>query len=561
MTRVSNQQLFLAIWAIAMVLSIKIAQNTGRPFSQSGKAIAYLARSKGTVQYRPSDTYLWVDTAKRQSFQDGSVVATGPDSAAEIALPGGQSLSLSANSQVVIEHHDAKSEESAYVITVVKGEVKEKARAKPKLFTAEPLPLAIRADDSFKLAVVEDLPVPVISEEIAINSLPYSDPGDLAPTLAPDFAVRHVPPYSLRLAAKGDSNRLTVLMGGADLFHVETNQRVFASHGRFFVKDGKIIGELRTWKEPVPWTAIADALGLDLAFEGRRAAWLGTSVAEGKGKELPEQLFVAAEEGGLIAVNRALLSRHPDASALLARGKGLFSEQVLLLGQSPAGATPLSPKDFVATPAPELKVVFLDEVPDDDLPRLKAIDESAFNALGWLASAHFDQSQLDVLLNRQFYRQSLQNMPTEDARISLILKICAANIAVFAPPVGDWAIFVRRGGEVQRIEAGDRPSGKLNERRLHEWIMGRLGFDGVVAERTADYLRVVGSVPSSAKHPRQGLVLRDSADEALIFDVVAAKPSELVEFVGSTEGGSIYKVLIPSSIGEEVPVGSKILLE
>ncbi len=229
-----------------MVLSIKIAQNTGRPFGQSGSAIAHLVRSKGTVQHRPSDTYLWLDTAKRQGFQDGSVVATGPNSAAVIALPGGQSLALSANSQIVIEHRDARSEESAYVITVVKGEVKENVRAKPQLFTAEPLPLAIRTGDNFKLAVAEDLPVSVTPEDSAISSQPYFDAGDVAPTLAPAVAVRPVPPYSLRLAAKGDSKRLSALMGGADLFHVETNQRVFAKHGRFFVNGGKIIGEFRT---------------------------------------------------------------------------------------------------------------------------------------------------------------------------------------------------------------------------------------------------------------------------------------------------------------------------
>ncbi len=561
MTRLSNQQLFLAIWAIAMVLSIQIAQNAGRLFSQSGKPVAYLARSKGKVQFRSSDAYLWVDTSKLQRFQDGSVVATGSDSAAEIALPGGRSLSVGANSQVVIEHHKEKSQESEYVITVVKGEVNEKARAKPGIFAAKPPSIAIRLDEKFTPAVIGTLPELVSSETKTASTPEYFDIEEEAPLLLPAPVARVLPPYSLRLAAKGDTTRLTALMGGADLFQIATNRQTFSDHGRFLVKGSKIIGELKSWREPVPWTRIAAVLGLDLAFEGRQGAWLGSTLAKGEEAALPEQLFVATDAGELVAVNRSLLSRHPDATDLIARGKGLFSERVQLLGQSIEPASALPPDSFAAGHGSDLKVIFLDEVPDDGLPSLKTINESTFNSFGWLASSHFDQTQLDLLLNRRLYRQKLRQLPTEEARISLILKICAANIAVFTPASGDWAMFLRRGGVVQRIEAGDRPSGKLSERKLHEWIMGRLGFDGVVAEQSGDYLRVIGSLPSPTKHRRQGLVLRDSTTEPLIADIVATKPSALIEYVRPTDDGAIYRVLMPDGDGEQTPIGSKILLE
>lgn len=111
---------------IASLMLYKKADDLGKQFS--GPPIAELSSSSGTVQYHPQSLATWFDAETKQKFGEGTVIATGSGSSAEIALIEGTVLNLGANSQVTLTltTEDGKLK---FEIDILRGQVAAKTIA------------------------------------------------------------------------------------------------------------------------------------------------------------------------------------------------------------------------------------------------------------------------------------------------------------------------------------------------------------------------------------------------------------------------------------------------
>src|SRR5689334_9237971 len=97
-----KQASLFASWSALMAVSVGYAMQSPTMVSGSGPTIAKLTGRQGTVQFRQEGVSLWLDAGAQQSFQDGTLLATGADSTARVAFLDGREILLSPSSQVVL---------------------------------------------------------------------------------------------------------------------------------------------------------------------------------------------------------------------------------------------------------------------------------------------------------------------------------------------------------------------------------------------------------------------------------------------------------------------------
>lgn len=128
---------FLAGWSLAASTTAWYIVREEPPASID-KPIGRLVDKEGALDFRGQDDLLWRSAGLRQIFGKGSRVATGRASKATIALEGGRSLLIDADSLVVLTKQDSafSQDQSVFIVTLAKGTVSIKEDPKAKAMRA-----------------------------------------------------------------------------------------------------------------------------------------------------------------------------------------------------------------------------------------------------------------------------------------------------------------------------------------------------------------------------------------------------------------------------------------
>ena len=143
-------------WSAAMAVSLGFAMQSQDAATSTGSAIARLAARQGTVQFRQEGVSLWLDVGAKQTFADGTLLATGGGSSARIAFLDGREILLGESSQVVLTLGRG-AEIGDSVVTLLKGSLETKKTAQVSTFGKSPRRLIINSGNkSVALAAPED---------------------------------------------------------------------------------------------------------------------------------------------------------------------------------------------------------------------------------------------------------------------------------------------------------------------------------------------------------------------------------------------------------------------
>lgn len=187
-----KQVLIFATWFALMAVSVGYAVRAPDMTSATGAAIAQLTERQGTVQYRQEGVTLWLDVGSKQSFSDGTLIATGAKSEATVAFRDGREIVLGESSQVVLT---LGSDDADSVVTLLKGTL-ETINIKPQMATTSPNIAPRRliinsGNKSVALANVDDRVT--VAKEINIEAPNISLLGGIPMVAAPLFVNASLP--------------------------------------------------------------------------------------------------------------------------------------------------------------------------------------------------------------------------------------------------------------------------------------------------------------------------------------------------------------------------------
>lgn len=114
--------LFVAIWSILMVVTVRAIYEEDHFVPQDGKVVARLQHLNSQVQYRPEGYPLWGGAMQDQALFEGDSIATGERSGAVVKFLNGRVLELRENSQIEIALNDGTNS-AAQSVTLLRGNV------------------------------------------------------------------------------------------------------------------------------------------------------------------------------------------------------------------------------------------------------------------------------------------------------------------------------------------------------------------------------------------------------------------------------------------------------
>ncbi len=186
-----------------------------------------------------------------------------------------------------------------------------------------------------------------------------------------------------------------------------------------------------------------------------------------------------------------------------------------------------------------------------EAPRFLALVGEDFEKVSYLRAADARSALWDLKLNKKLFEET----DPQD----LVFTLTGADAVLVAPDKGDWELLRKDGDRIATV-VKRRGLKKPTPAAVADWLVTALGWDGVVLDRTAEYL-LVGSTASILKTPEiQALAVSDTADK-IVLKADERKGAGLLSVSESDGGFGVFDVVFLGQGVKSIPPGTKLIIE
>lgn len=184
-------------------------------------------------------------------------------------------------------------------------------------------------------------------------------------------------------------------------------------------------------------------------------------------------------------------------------------------------------------------------------PKFLDITPDEFHGVSYLAAADTRSALWDFKLNQDKFA-GLD--PKE-----LVFALTGADTVLVAAETGDWELLRKVAGKIASV--GKRARAKTaTPPVLAYWLVTTLGWDGVVIDRSGEYL-LVGSSAAILKTPEiQALAVADS-EKKIVLTAAERKGAGLLSLSESDAGYGTFDIVFLGQGVKELPPGTKLIIE
>jgi hypothetical protein len=184
-------------------------------------------------------------------------------------------------------------------------------------------------------------------------------------------------------------------------------------------------------------------------------------------------------------------------------------------------------------------------------PQFLDLPEADFARASYMRPADTKSALWNMKLNKDKYAEM---DPKE-----LVFALTGADTVLVASSKGEWELLRKDGKKIESVLKKKKPK-KVTPTAVAEWLVSGLGWDGVVLDRSTDYL-LVGSTATILKTPEiQALAVSDS-QEKLKLTESERMGAGLLSLSESDGGVGVFDVVFLGQGVKAIPIGTKLIIE